>query len=86
MRNQAGATLPFSFMKAAQMVADEVRQVNSDPGWITKGETLTIYSDSQATLIALNAVQAKSQLVMETIDALNKLTNLLGTQVLTSKN
>ena len=67
------------------MVADEVRQVNSDPGWITKGEKLTIYSDSQATLKMQNAEQAKSQLVMETIDALNKLTNLLGTQVLTSK-
>ena len=60
MRDQDDTTLAFSFRlkrqnsvcqsemwavtKAAQMVANEVRQVDSDPGWITKGET-------QSTLI-----------------------------------
>ena len=68
-------------MKAAQMVAEEVRQVDSDPGWITKGETLTIYTDNQATVKALDAIQVKSQLVKETIDTLNNLSNLLGTPV-----
>ena len=95
MRDQEGTTLAFCFrlktrnsvyqsemwavMKAAQMVADEIRQVDGDPGWITKGETLTIYTDNQATVKALDAIQVKSQLVKDTIDTLNNLSNLLGT-------
>ena len=39
-----GRSEMWAVTKAAQMVANEVRQVDSDPGWITKGET-------QSTLI-----------------------------------
>ena len=50
--------------------------------WIKKGEPLTIYSDSQATLKALIAVEVKSRLTLDTIDALNQLTRKLDTQVI----
>ena len=75
----------WAIKKAVQMITERVgNPEDSDednPSWIKRGESLTIYSDSQATLKALNKVQIKSRLVMETIDALNKLTNKLNTQV-----
>ena len=49
--------------------------------WIDKDDPVTIYSDSQASLKALNAVQIKSKLTMDTIEALNDLSGALNTQV-----
>ena len=97
MRDQHGMTLAFGFRlkntnsvyqsemwaikKAAQMIIENVEEEGGTRGWIAQGEPLTIYSDSQATLKALNKIQVKSPLVMETIDILNNLTRKLGRQV-----
>ena len=69
----------WAIKKAAQMIIENVE--GGTHGWIAQGEPLTIYSDSQATLKALNKIQVKSPLVMETIDTLNNLTRKLGRQV-----
>ena len=63
-------------------MTDKVTNEYQNPDCILRGETVTIYSDSQATLKALNSVHVKSRLVSETVEALNNLTAKLGTQVL----
>ena len=74
----------WAIKRAAQMIADRVDDGNPNSEascWISRGEPLTIYSDCQAALKALNSVHIKSRLVMETIDALNNLANKLGTLI-----
>ena len=46
--------------------------------WVTEGKEVTFYSDSQAAVKALHAVTIKTQLVKETVEALNKLGDKLG--------
>ena len=75
----------WAILKAAKMIMEKIEEEDIQQGqeyWIKKGEPLTIYSDSQATLKALNAVEVKSRLTMDTIDALNQLTRKLDTQVI----
>ena len=72
----------WAIRKAAQTMIEELEnETDNNSGWITKGEPVTIYSDSQASLKALNAVQIKSKLTMETIETLNNLSIALETQV-----
>ena len=73
----------WAIKKAAQMLIDRLDNPDQtqNPDCVLRGETVTIYSDSQATLKALNSIKIKTKLASETIDALNNLTTKLGTQV-----
>ena len=55
---------------SAQMMNDRNGNENQNPDWVSRGEYVTIYSDSQDSLKALNALQIKSKLVSDTIYAL----------------
>ena len=82
--NTVYQTEMWAVMKAAQMMAERTDTGTgeySDSHWLCSGEEVYIYSDSQATLKALNSPSVKSKLVLETIKALNTLVMVLGDDV-----
>ena len=63
----------WAIKKASELILEQLENPPSPENtWISEGREVTIYSDSQATLKALKAIEVKSKLVFETIQALNK--------------
>ena len=82
--NTAYQTEMWAIKKAAQMMAERIDTGEgeySDSNWLCHGEEVYIYSDSQASLKALNSPSIKSKLVLETVKALNTLVMALGNDV-----
>ena len=73
--NSTFAAEMYSLGKAAQLV-----QLLNLPQF--RGETLTIYSDSQAAVKALHGCETKSELVFKTFEALNRTSDLLGIKII----
>ena len=82
--NTVYQTEMWAIMRTAQMIAERVDTGEGeykDSNWLCKGEKVHIYSDSQASLKALNNPEIKSKLVLETVKALNNLVTTLGNTV-----
>ena len=78
----------WAIKKSVHMLLELINETRNDetngdqiPECIPYGSNVTIYSDSQATLKALNSVHIKSKLVSETVETLNNLSNTIGAQV-----
>ena len=58
---------------AIKMAATLIIHGSVEPGnWVDKSQPITIHSDCQAAILALNSVWIKSKLVKETIDLLDR--------------
>ena len=82
--NSAYQTEMWAIKKAASMMSERIdtgRGEYSDSNWLCSGEEVYFYSDSQASLKALNSPSIKSKLVLETIKTLNTLVTTLGAKV-----